>query len=182
MVVRETAESIREGVLRWVREWVVAENLCPFARPVLNRDLIGVTVIDDCATDAVLQAIVDEALQLLSARNEEATALLVLGDRSVDFDTCLDLVAMADALLDELTDGDELQLVAFHPDFRFEGALEEDPANAVNRSPWPLVHLLQRASVTRAIERHPDIAGIPERNRRHLSAMSRDALARATAR
>lgn len=179
-MVHETAESIREGVLRWVREWVIAENLCPFARPALNRDLLDVRVLNDGATDVILQAIVDEALRLQSAKSVDATSLLVLADASLDFDACLDLVAMGEALLEELLPGDALQLVAFHPEFRFEGALPDDPANAVNRSPWPLIHLLQREAVTRAIERHPDITEVPERNRRHVSALSREALARAT--
>ena len=57
-----------------------------------------------------------------------------------------------------------IQVVGFHPNHRFAGLAVEDVVNAVNRAPFPMLHLLREASIERAIRTHPDTAGIPERN------------------
>ena len=56
------------------------------------------------------------------------------------------------------------QLASFHPDYRFEGAGPDDPANYTNRSPYPMLHILRETSVEQALKNYPNPEKIPERN------------------
>ncbi|MEE8578326.1 MAG: DUF1415 family protein, partial [Hyphomicrobium sp.] len=58
----------------------------------------------------------------------------------------------------------ELQLASFHPDFVFADAEPDDIANATNRAPAPILHLLREDSIARAAAAVPDAADIYERN------------------
>jgi hypothetical protein len=55
-------------------------------------------------------------------------------------------------------------VASFHPDYHFEDAPEDDPADFTNRSIYPMLHLLREEQVEQAIDAHPDPEGIPERN------------------
>ncbi len=52
-----------------------------------------------------------------------------------------------EAVLEDMGLLDTVQLVGFHPEFQYAGAEPADPANATNRSPAPMVHLLRRAEL-----------------------------------
>ena len=65
----------------------------------------------------------------------------------------------------------EIQIASFHPDYRFADAAPDDVANATNRSPHPMLHLLREVSVARAVASHPDPAAIPARNVEQLRAL-----------
>ena len=58
----------------------------------------------------------------------------------------------------------DYQLASFHPDYMFADSAYEDPANATNRSPYPMVHILRCADVEKAIDQYPDTLSIPQRN------------------
>ncbi|OZB07481.1 MAG: hypothetical protein B7X58_13375 [Marinobacter sp. 34-60-7] len=60
--------------------------------------------------------------------------------------------------------GGVVQIASFHPAYQFEGTEPDAAENYTNRSPWPMLHLLREASLEAAIERYPDVDGIPERN------------------
>ncbi len=57
-----------------------------------------------------------------------------------------------------------LQLASFHPDYRFEGAEPDDPANYTNRSPYPMFHLIREASLAQALEGYTNPQQIPRHN------------------
>ena len=56
------------------------------------------------------------------------------------------------------------ELASFHPDFVFADADPDDIANATNRAPAPILHLLREDSIARAAAAVPDAADIYERN------------------
>jgi hypothetical protein len=59
------------------------------------------------------------------------------------------------------------QIASFHPQYQFaETVIEAE--NYSNRSPYPLLHVLREASVTREVARYPDITTIPQQNVRLL--------------
>ncbi|MDW5376578.1 DUF1415 domain-containing protein [Halomonas sp. HP20-15] len=147
----------------WVSRFVVGHDVCPFAARELRRDSIRYQVLaaDDFET-ALLTLI--EACRALDASPAIETTLLILPRGVDEFEDYLDLLDLAEALLEAEGYSGVYQLASFHPDYCFDGAEPDDPANATNRSPWPMLHLLREASVSRALDNYPDPQAIPERN------------------
>ena len=58
--------------------------------------------------------------------------------------------------------------------YQFAGTSEQDITNFTNRSPYPMLHLLREASITRAMESFPGIDEIGSRNIETLRRLSRE--------
>jgi hypothetical protein len=164
---------------RWVVEVVIGLNLCPFAKAVQAKGQVRYAVSAAETTAALSEDLRRELLSLQAVdANEVDTTLLIVPRVLGDFLDFNDFLADADALLQELGLEGELQLASFHPDYCFADSPSDDPANFTNRSPYPVLHLLREASVTRAVDAFPDPSSIYERNIATLRALSPAALAR----
>lgn len=149
----------------WIEEFVVAQELCPFAREPLEAGRVRIAV--SRARDAVALApdLEAELARLVDADEAEIeTTLLVAPDALPAFPAFNAFLDAADATLERMELVGVVQIATFHPDYRFEGEPEDDPAHYTNRSPWPVLHLLREDGVARAVARHPDPAAIPVRN------------------
>ena len=165
------AAMVARATRHWIDTLVVGLGLCPFARAVLERGLVRLVVVESDATAEVLERLAGEAARLADGDARDATTLLVVPEGFGDFDAYLELLGLAEALLVELGHDGELQIASFHPDYRFAGEPPDDAANHTNRSPFPTLQLLQEASVSRALARHPDPTAIPARNVERLRAL-----------
>lgn len=167
------------AVHRCVREWldgfVIAEGLCPFAARAVADGAVRVER-EAGDVEAVLHRLVTLADALPGAADDTTVLLALTRDTFADFDAYLDLVALAEDLFESLGLDTRVQLASFHPDYRFDGEPADDPANWSNRSPVPLLHLLQVESLARAIDRHADPEGIPARNVAHLRSLGLEAV------
>lgn len=150
-------------VRTWIDNFVIGLGLCPFARAALP----GLRVVTVGAGSSILGAILDEAAAL-DTSGGPATTLVIVAAGLESFDDYLDALAQAEGALSAAGYDGIVQLASFHPGYVFEGAPADDPANATNRSPWPLFHLLREADVSAAIDAHPDAESIPVRNQRLL--------------
>ena len=168
-------DTVVQAIDHWIDALVVGLNLCPFANAARRKDLVRIKVCAESSLEDCLHMLVDEANQLELA-DEDATTLLVLADGFAEFDDYLDLLALAEALLDERGFEGIIQLASFHPKYQFEGTSEDDVSNWTNRAPYPVLHLLKEASVGKAVESHPDPDGIPERNIKTLDDLGLPAL------
>ena len=74
------------------------------------------------------------------------------------------LVVDFEAFLQEVGLDDEFQVVGFHPQHVFGGEEPTDPGNFVNRSPYPMIHILRQESVTDAVETSPIAGSVPSSN------------------
>ena len=161
-----------EDTRHWVEAAVIGLNLCPFAKAVHGKGRIRWVESAASEPSALLAELVQE-LQHLAAADPQAleTTLLVhplvLGD-FLDFNDFLDI---ADAALAGLGLEGTLQIASFHPQYRFAGTPAEDIANATNRSPYPMLHLLREASIERAVAAFPEPEAIYENNMRTLRAL-----------
>jgi hypothetical protein len=140
-----------------VRYVVTSADTTPALRAELQRELLALQAADPDHTD---------------------TTLLIHPRVLTDFLDYNDFLSEADDLLQELQLEGELQVASFHPDYCFADSTADDPANYTNRSPYPMLHLLREASVTRAVDAFPDTSKIYERNVETLRSMSKDALQR----
>ena len=156
---------------RWIEEFVLGLDLCPFAAGPWAREAVRVRAVRVDSVEAAVAELLHEATVL--AEDGAETSLLVLaGPLAAGFDAFLDLLALAEEVFDTQGPGATIQLVGFHPQYVFGDAPIDDPAHATNRSPHPTIHLLRRADVARAVAGHPDIAGIPRRNQALLRALA----------
>lgn len=162
------SQAAIEQTRRWIDRVVVGLQLCPFATGP-HRDGTIHYACSAAGEDAyaVLTELWMEIERLKETPTIETT-VLILPEGWGDFDAYLDLFAAAEDLLVRGGFSLDFQVVSFHPDYRFADAAPDDPANATNRSPLPLIHILREASLTQAIDSHPDTAQIPERNIQRL--------------
>lgn len=127
---------------QWLEETIIGLELCPFARrpflegKVLVRELPGQTPFE------AQNQFLDE-LNAFQAQNKFETAILVYPDWKIPFKDFYEFSQDCENLLSDLDLQDEYQLVAFHPEFCFEGLKLSDRANLVNSSPFPLIHILR---------------------------------------
>jgi len=154
---------------RWVQEVVIDLNLCPFAARPMAQGAIRYQVCEAAEPAAIYRALLAEVAGFIDLPPEQVETGLFIVPRGLEsFDDYLDLLYSADQALPEAGLDGIIQLASFHPDYRFEGAAEDDPANYTNRSPFPMFHLIREAEMARALEGYPDPEQIPERNIRTL--------------
>jgi hypothetical protein len=147
----------------WLEQVVIAHNFCPFAKRELLQDRVRFVEISGGQIEDVLTPLIEHC-RYLDAEAGTETSLLILTGGFADFEDYLDLCELAEALLAEYGYEGVYQIASFHPEYRFADASPDDPANFTNRSPYPILHILREASLDQAIDKHPNIEGIPETN------------------
>ncbi len=170
----QTAEQNRQlqATLDWVERVVVGLDLCPFAKWPLKVNQLKIHVSSEVAVDAILADFAFQMNSLCQQPEPSATILMVLTELGESFDDYLALLELAQALLVDLGFEGVLQIASFHPHYQFEGLDFDDPANYTNRSPYPMLHLLQEDAVQQAINYYPDTSEIPKRNEALMRSMS----------
>lgn len=147
----------------WLTSFIIAHNICPFARQVYENDSVRFAVVESKQLEDCLQALIEECRHL-DAEAATETTLLIFSNACAEFDDYLDLVAVAEQLLIDQGYEGIYQLASFHPDYCFAGSNDDDPANYTNRSPYPMLHIIREASIERALQNYPNPEHIPERN------------------
>ena len=156
----------------WLRDVVVALNLCPFAAAPLRRNAIRYRVSMAKDTEALLQDLLEELIRLDRADPAVvATTLLIVPYMLEDFADYNDFLDLADAALRVSNLEGVLQIASFHPGYCFADSTLGDLANHTNRSPYPLLHLLREDEVERAVALYPDTERIPQDNIRRLEEL-----------
>ena len=149
----------------WVRDFVVALNLCPFAAGPLRRGQVAILTNPTDDVELAFNWAVTQAQRLLTIpASETETILLVYPAALPEFPTFLDFVATFEDTLAATGADALLQLAHFHPDYVFADAAPDDPANRTNRSPFPVVQLLRADALEKAIAAYGNTEAIWRRN------------------
>jgi len=152
---------------------VIGLNLCPFAQRVFDAGTLRYVVSDAVQASALVVELAIELQTLVAApRDKVETTLLIHPDALLDFADYNDFLGVAEALVRDLGLEGTVQVVGFHPEFRFEGVDATAVQNYTNRSPYPMLHLLREISVTEAGDPKA-LLEIPQRNTRTLEALGR---------
>jgi len=172
-----SSELVIQQTRAWVRDFIVAHNICPFARKELERGGIHYEACQEKKVEAALSGLI-EMCQRLDVDGDTGTVLFILPASFIDFNDYLDLLDMANDLL--LKQGYEgiYQLASFHPDYCFEGMDSDDASNYTNRSPYPMLHIIREAELEKILEKYPNPEAIPERNIDYCQKLGNAALAR----
>ena len=156
-------KHVIDATLNWVDDIVIKHNFCPFARYVRTPNQIRCVVITGDAGE-VIQSLYDE-LRHLEENDSTATTLIALTHPAIaDFEEYLDVLAISDSMLHDWGFNGTYQLASFHPDYVFEGSDINDAENYTNRSPYPLLHLIREADITRYMKNEEDAEKIFSHN------------------
>ena len=158
-------EAVIAATQHWLVRAVIGLNLCPFAKSVHTKGQIRYVVSHARDLEGALTDLEAELKWLAEADPAQVdTTLLMLPHALGEFLEFNDCVFFAERLVTQLGLQGVLQIASFHPDYRFEGSEPDDIENYTNRAPYPILHLLREASLTRAVDAFPDAADIYERN------------------
>lgn len=156
----------------WVEQWVIGENLCPFARkPALeHRVLYQFSAAQK--TKQLKQDLIAALEHLVGTSSEVLeTTLLIHPYVLKDFLTYNDFLDEVEDLLVAMDLEGVIQVASFHPDYQFAETDYDDVDNFTNRSPYPMLHLIRESSIEQAIQYHPNIDAVPERNIEHVRSL-----------
>ena len=160
-------QTVIQQTKDWIREIVIGLELCPFAAPVFENDQIDYIVADDSKTDQHLLLLAD-CFANLDKQEDIETSMLIFSSAYHPFGDYLELVQLANLLLDDLDYSGIYQLASFHPDYQFADSAKDDASNFSNRSPYPMLHILRESSIEKAVERYKDIEQVPLANIKRL--------------
>ena len=169
--------QVRAATRCWLERFVIGLGLCPFAAEPYREGRVAYRVTTATTDEAVYRDFVETVEDLLShSPRTQETALLILSRGLSDFEDYLEMLEVLEQALADAGLAGTVQLASFHPDYRFEGVDEDDPANYSNRSPYPMFHLIRERELAAALARYPDPESIPARNVARLRALGVDGI------
>ena len=148
---------------KWITEIVIGCNFCPFAAKEVKQNTIYYCVEYATSIEHCLQTFIKECHRLDNDPGIETT-LIIFPNAVPGFEDYLELLDLAEQLLEEQEYEGVYQVASFHPHYRFAGFTEDDAANYTNRSIYPMLHLLREESIEKVLEKYADPESIPERN------------------
>ena len=166
----DTDQPLISATQTWLKTIIIDYSLCPFAKRELDRGSIYFSINRETDIERCLVDLLTECDRLNTDDSIE-TSLLIYAKAFADFDDYLDFIELAEAVLIDQDYEGIYQLASFHPDYCFEGAVIDDPANYTNRSPYPMLHLLRETSIENAVASYPNPEHIPQRNIELMQAL-----------
>lgn len=166
----DDTSAIERRVDTWVKEFVIALGICPFAKHAADNESVRYKV-STARTEPILMADLEAELFLLQHNGEIATSLLIIPLLLEGFEEYLDFLEQAEHLLEEANFIGIFQLASFHPLYQFAETAPDAPENFSNRAPYPVIHILRESQVELAIEAYGDTSTIPVKNIATLQKM-----------
>ena len=159
------ASAIIDATRRWLERAVIGLNLCPFAKAVHHRRQIRYVVSSAIDREALAAELAVELLHLQATPADSVeTTLLIHPLVLTDFFDYSAFLTSADRIVEKLGMEGTVQVASFHPQYEFADYPADAVDNNTNRSPYPMLHLLREASITKAVAAFPDAEDIYLRN------------------
>lgn len=163
----------------WVKTFVHAHGMCPFAGSVLADNSLRINIIksDDTEITKIMTDLFNKTMleaKILCESTEVRTTLLVVPQMD-DFSDYLALIHNIEEYVVDIGLDEHIQVATFHPNYQFEGTNADDVSNWSNRSPFPVIHLLREDDVSEALKKYPyDPNDIWKKNIEKLNTLGRD--------
>ena len=158
-----TKELVINQTKKWINDVVVGCNFCPFAAREIKQNTIHYEVEESTETETCLHAFLNECTRLDTEKNIETT-LLIFPNAFRRFDNFLDILSLAEKLLEQESYEGIYQVASFHPHYCFANVPVDDAANYTNRSLYPMLHLLREERIEQALLHYSSPEVIPESN------------------
>lgn len=153
----------------WIHSFVIELNICPFAKRAFDKEHLAYTVVDSKEVQECWSKLITSYEEL-----SKITGFIIFTEAFLEFEDFLDFYYACEAWLEDSPYHETYQIVGFHPKYIFEGESLEDHSHYTNRSPYPMIHILRRDDVEKAIANYPDTDQIPINNVALLRSMSLD--------
>ncbi len=157
----------KEGVVlqtqKWIDNIVVGLNLCPFAAREVKRKSIHYEISRAKDIKLVLKEF-NICVNFLNDNPQIETLFLIFPESFHFFSSYLKLVDEVNYFLKKEKYVGIYQVASFHPNYIFQNAKIDDPANYTNRSPYPMLHLLREESIAKATAHYINPEKIPDNN------------------
>lgn len=161
--------NYHQEIETWLKEVIIGLNLCPFAKDPFEKGKIKIEISDSKAEDKIWEDTIKE-IEFLENNRQLSTTLLALPKSQISFHDLYDLTLN----LEHMFESKQVpyQIVAFHPNFKFEDTNEEDRINFVNRSPYPLIHILRSEEMNAILKDESIGIKINQANEKTLNLLS----------
>ena len=158
-----TNENIIEQTKKWINDVVVGCNFCPFAANIIKQQTVHYHVEPSSLANKCLETFLLEAMRMDDDAAIE-TSFIIFPHAVKNFDDYLDIVSVAEKLLQQNGYEGIYQVASFHPLYQFANTKNDDAANYTNRSIYPMLHLLREASIDKALKNYKNPENIPDIN------------------
>ncbi len=165
-----------EHTQAWVENVVIDLNLCPFAQPSWGLGFWDISTLEGNDHMELIKgsiSMIEETVKNMLEGPLE-NQLIVMPECLDEFLPFLNLCSIIEMELEHSGALDSVQMVVFHPQFRFEGESVDDRGNYVNRSPYPTIHILKKDSIDKALSKLNDNIGevVSFKNKETLNGLS----------
>lgn len=109
----------------WIQDFVIKHDLCPFAHEPFEKDELYFQ-------EFFLSPKVEDF------ENLKSNLFLIYPESKLNFEDFYEEVESFNQIIQDF------HLIAFHPEFCFQGLKADDIANLVNKSPYPMVHIISQ--------------------------------------
>lgn len=142
----------QQKMKQWLEDIIIGLNLCPFAKTPYENGLIRLTSSDQTELENVLNDFVAEIERIHhDGPSKISNTILYYPKLSINFQEFLDIYASCNVILEEIQATQLYQIVVFHPQFLFDGIEENKRDHFVNRSPYPMLHILRKEELNQVI-------------------------------
>ena len=160
---------ILERTKSWIDQVVIGLQLCPFAEQPYKNNVISYHILRSLEGHKVIQKLLDLITEMVTSKVE--TGFLILPDLRMTFSEFFALVTDLNTEL-RMQGEEHTDLIAFHPEFYYDQVPPDATENATNRSPYPMIHLLNKMDLEKIVESGFDVQQLLEQNRKKLSQMT----------
>lgn len=167
--------KIIENTRKWISEFVVNLNLCPFAKYPLENDKVRFVVYEGTDLEELLELCQKEAKYLITSDTTVLeTTFLIHPNVLIDFYKYNDFLTIVNQLIFALDLEGLVQIASFHPKYQFAGTTTSDVTNYTNRSPYPMLHFLREESVEHVLATYEQPELIPIKNMEKMRQLGKE--------
>lgn len=166
--------QVVETTKKWIESFVIGLNICPFAKKSFVENQIYYFVSDWSENGGDIIQFLDFVYEMDEGEDVYSNGFFIVPEFDGDFEAFIAVVSGLEKLMREKELDEDFQIVGFHPKFKFAGADIEDAGNYVNRSSFPMIHLIRRKDVEWVEKNYPGIEKVPFQNAANLRSLGSD--------
>lgn len=122
---------------KWIKNYIVELNLCPFASGTLKANKWRVKELDFKDYKAIEEVFYD----FLKEDMNDVETYFTTSEQLNSWEEFLFYFHFLEELTNEIATFNQIKIVGFHPEYK-HGEVEQEAIHFSNRAPWPLIQLL----------------------------------------